>query len=172
MRLNAQCVANRGMSSSYHAACSVLPKTLAAKMLITTRRVRPIEQSSETPHRQTDGRNEPANIHQNIPKVPDVLWVKKLLSFDRRKRSHREAREVQQPRVRRAYSTPRPPTPTRLSATTEIRPSDTTQPTIRGNATHTTSDADASVQNDSARLDERTTVRTPSTPTEGSQPSP
>lgn len=137
---------------------------------LTIRRVRPIEQSSENPHRQNDGRNNPANIRQNIPKVPDVLWVKKLLSFDRRKHSPRKAREVLQPRARRSYPTPRPPTPTRLSTTTENGLSDATQRTTQGNTTHTTSDADANVRNDSLRLDQRATVRTPSAPAEGSQP--
>jgi hypothetical protein len=138
--------------------------------LTIRRNVRPIEQSLEDPHRQNDSRNNPANIHQNIPKVPDVLWVKKLLSFDRRKRSSREAREVLQPRARGVYSTPRPSTPTRFSTTTEIGSSDRTQPTIRGNTTQATSDADTNFQNDLLRLDQRAAVRNPSAPTEGSQP--
>lgn len=78
-------------------------------------------------------------------------------------------RKVQLPRYetssRIVYSTPRLPTPTRLSATTEIGPSDIIQPTTRGNTTTKTSDADTNVQNDLLCSDRRAPVRNPLRPT-------
>lgn len=129
-----------------------------------TRRIQTLE-VYENLHRGDNGSKILANIHQSIPKVPDVLWFKKLLNFDRRKRPLPIAQDVPQlsqadTRIQGASPVPRPPTSSRLAATTGIDPIDTSQPETRGSTPTKISNADTTVQNGSLRSDRWTPVRT------------
>lgn len=137
---------------------------MATNMEISpTRRMQTLE-VYENLHRGDNGSKILANIHQSIPKVPDVLWFKKLLNFDRRKRPLPTAQDVPQlsqadTRVQGASPVPRPPTSSRLAATNGTGPIDTIQPETRGNIPTDTSNAHTTVQNDLLRSDRWTPVR-------------